>query len=136
MERHRPTISALMPDDWFAKESITLMAPDGQANVIMSSEPLDSGIDTNQYAGVQGQLLRNEFPGYEEYAFESTEVFGGRRGYLRHFEWTPPDGVPVTQLQLYYAENGRGYTATATAASSSFAKAETELRQILEGLSI
>jgi hypothetical protein len=136
MERFRPSIAALKPEDWFAKESITLLAPDGQANVIVSSEPLDLGIDSKEYAWGQGRLLRNEFPGYEEYAFEETEVFGGRRGWLRQFAWRPPDGVPVEQLQLYYAENGRGFTATATTPSSTFPELEAELRKILAGLSI
>ncbi len=121
MSRFRPQISAWLPDGWFAKESITLLAPDGQANVIVSSEPLDPSIDSYRYAEVQGTLLRQEFPGYRELVFEPTEMLGGRRGYLRRFEWKPPDGVPVTQLQMYYTEHGRGYTATATTPSNQYA---------------
>ena len=113
-----------------------LLAPDGQANVIASSEPLDPSIDTEQYATVQGDLLRGEFPGYVEHAFEEAALLGGRRGYRRHFEWTPPDGVAVTQIQLYFAENSRGYTATATTPSTNFENVEAELRQILAGLLI
>jgi hypothetical protein len=134
MARYRPTISASLPEGWFAKESITLLAPDGMANVIASSEPLDEGIDTNEYAKVQGDLLTKEFPGYEEFSFEETEAFGRGKGYLRRFAWLPPDGDPVVQLQLYYTEPGRGYTATATTPSTNFARFEFVLRDILEGL--
>ncbi len=132
----KPTITAVRPDGWFAKESATVLSPDGQANVIASSEPLDRSIDTERYASVQGDLLRKEFPGYREFSFGPTPVFGGHQGFLRHFEWVPPDGVPVTQLQQYFARNGRGYSATATTSSARFVEIETRLRAILGGLRI
>jgi hypothetical protein len=132
----RPTISALKPPDWFGKESITLLAPDGQANVIASCEPLEETIDTDTYAGVQGDLLEKEFPGYKQFAFEPKRVFGGRDGRIRRFQWTPPDGEPVTQIQLYYAEAGYGYTATATTPTRQFADVELQLTEILEGLTV
>jgi hypothetical protein len=113
-----------------------LVRQGGQANVIASSEPLDPTIDTDGYAEAQGDLLRGEFPGYREMTFEKLQIFGSRQGYLRQFEWTPPDGQPVTQIQLYYAENGRGYTATATTPSANFPAVQVELRQLLAGLKI
>lgn len=140
MERVKCQISALLPVGWYFKESITLLAPDGRANVIASAEPLDPTIDLKQYAGVQGELLEKEFPGYRELAYEDMNVFGGRGGKLRRFEWHPPpsrsDGEtePVTQLQLYYVENGRGYTATATAPSTDFGRYQLQLAEILETL--
>jgi tetratricopeptide (TPR) repeat protein len=127
----RPRLIGARPSDWLVKESITLLAPDGQANVIASSEPLDPEIGLDQYASIQGDLLRGEFPGYEEASFKQVTCLGGRRGWLRQFSWSPPDGVSVTQLQLYYAEDSRGYTATATTPSSRFADVELELRQML-----
>ena len=81
-------------------------------------------------------MLRDEFPGYQELAFEETELFGGRRGYIRQFEWSPPDGVRVSQIQLYYTEDGRGYTATATTPKDNFPGVELVLRQLLSGLRI
>jgi tetratricopeptide (TPR) repeat protein len=134
----RGRLTAAIPDDWFVKESATVLAPDGQANVIASSEPLDPSIQTDQYASVQGDLLRNgkDFPEYEEKSFEAIPIFGGRFGYMRHFEWTPPNGDRVAQLQLYYADNGRGYTATATTPATAFPERELVLRQILAGLRI
>ncbi len=136
MDPFRPTVSGLIPADWFAKESLTLLHPDGRANVIASSEPLPSGVDTEQYAHTQGQLLDTEFPDYVLHAFEPMLVFGGRRGRVRRFSWTPPEGVQVTQVQIYYVEAERGYTATATTPSSEYAELELELWEILEGLSI
>jgi hypothetical protein len=132
----RSTITADTPEGWLAKESITLLDPSGQANVIASSEPLNPTTDTGEYATVQGDLLRTEFPGYKELSFQPTELFGGRSGFVRKFEWTPPDGDPVTQYQLYYAENGRGYTATATAASRSLPRFETTMLEVLKSLDI
>ena len=63
-------------------------------------------------------------------------MLGGRQCYVREFEWKPQDGVPVTQIQLYYTEDGRGYTATATTPSSHFPTVAVELRQLLSGLTI
>lgn len=134
MASFRPAISGPLLEGWFANESMTFLAPDGQANVIASSEPLAPGIDTEQYASIQGDLLVTEFPGYREYSYEAAQVFGGRPGFRRRFEWAPPDGVPVMQIQLYYAESERGYTATATTPSSEFERFEFELQDILDGL--
>lgn len=136
MERFQPEISASLPEGWLAKESITLLHPEGIANVIASSEPLDAEIDTERYAAVQGELLATEFPGFELLAFDPKLIFGGRNGFIRRFKWTPPDNKPVTQIQLYYAEGERGYTATATTPSEKFAELELVLMDILDGLTI
>jgi hypothetical protein len=129
-------LSAPLPAGWFAKETITLLAPDGQGNVIASSEPLDVSIDTARYAAVQGALLRKEFPQFHETALTEEPVLGGRRGLLRRFEWTPPDGRRVRQLQFYFASGGRGYTATATSSRDEFERFELAFRQILRGISM
>ena len=136
MRRFLGEISAPVPEGWFAKGSITLLSPDRQANVIASSEPLDPSIDTTRYADVQGELLTKEFPGYVQHDYRQLELFGGRTGYLRAFEWRPPDGEPVTQLQMYHASGGRGFTATATTPSAQFAEKEFLLRQIMNDLVI
>ena len=131
----RGSVQTVVPDGWFTKESITLLAPDGQANVIASSEPLDPSIGVEQYAQVQGDLLRKEFPGYREFSYRSVTAFG-QPGYLRHFEWTPPDGVRVTQLQVYTVTTGRGWTATATTPSTNFHRFEVAFYATLAGLSM
>jgi hypothetical protein len=125
-----------LPPGWFGKESLTLLAPDGQANVIASSEPLDPGLSTQQYAEIQGDLLRKEFSRYTEYSYDPVELLGGRQGYRRVFEWTPPDGVTVVQAQLYHADGGRGYTATATTPSTEYERFRDRLGDVLAALQL
>ncbi len=118
LPRTRSQISATTPLGWFVKESWTLLHPSGQCNVICSREPLDPSIDALRYANIQGDLLRKEFPHFAEYSFGPFVFASGQTGYLREFSWTPPDGVPVRQMQTYYANDGTGFTSTATAALS------------------
>jgi hypothetical protein len=129
----RGKLAAAIPGDWLAKESTTVIAPDGQANVIASSEPLDPSIDIERFAAIQGEHLKTGFREYDEKSFDRVEIFGGRSALMRKFQWTPQDGAPVMQLQLYYTERGRAYTATATAPAESFPARELQLRQILWG---
>ena len=129
-------IEVTAPDDWYVKESFTLIAPDGQANVILSSEPLDPEITTEQYATVQGDLLEGEFPGYRPLRYEPFALRGEGDGLLRVFEWKPPDGVPVTQAQIYYAARGRGYTSTGTTPSSNFENVRATLFEILRSIAV
>jgi hypothetical protein len=136
LRRYKGTLNLPLPDGWFAKESITALAPDGQANLIASSEPLDPSIDSERYARVQGELLEREFPGYRQFSFEPTMAFGRRGGFLRRFEWVPPDGLAVMQIQVYYAEAGRGYTATGTSPATEFSRYERDLVRMFEGLTI
>lgn len=129
-----PQLSVPLPDGWFHKESITILAPDGQANVIVSTEPLDPSLDSEAYARIQGELLAGEFPWFAQVSFGPISWLGGKRAFLRHFTWTAPDGVPITQLQAYYAEAGRGFTATATTPCQHFPGFETVLRDVLLGV--
>jgi hypothetical protein len=129
-------LRVFVPQDWYFKESITLLAPDGQANVISSSEPLDPDITTDQYASVQGKLLEEEFPEYIEIAFEPSLVFGGLAGWMRRFEWTPPDGGVITQVQIYAVKDSRGFTATATTPITSFDDYEQSIYAILGSLRV
>jgi len=114
------SLRAELPEGWFAKESITFLAPDGQGNVIASTEPLDPSITGTRYAEVQGELLRREFPHYQELWFGPMLMLGGHSGYRRDFSWAPPDGVRVRQVQMYAVIDGRGITCTATAPENQF----------------
>lgn len=134
-ERVHRTLVASLPGDWTFRESLTLAAESGDASVIASSEPVSKELDSERYAVSQGELL-GEFPGYREHAFEEARFFGGRRAYLRRFEWTPEDREPVMQIQIYAVEDGRGYTATATTLRDTFNRVELTLVEILQGLSI
>ena len=130
MNEFRSSIAAQMPDGWIGKESLTLLAPDVGASVIVSSEPLHPMVDTEEYAEEQGRVLRDEFPGYKEIAFSPGLFFGGPFGCCRAFSWNPAGGVRVEQIQLYSAKNGRGYVATAT----GFSALEEVLMDILSSI--
>jgi tetratricopeptide (TPR) repeat protein len=134
MAVYKPSLTSLVPTGWFVKESITLLAADGQANVIASSEPLDPTVTIEQYAETQGNLLATEFNGYEEKSYEPWAAFGVSGGYLRSFEWTPDDGKRVWQTQIYYVENSRGYTATATTPADNYREVAIMLDQVLRNL--
>jgi hypothetical protein len=136
MQRFKPQLTATLPDGWVARESTELLSLDGAANVIASSEPLNPDIDTQRYAEMQGESFAREFPNYREITFEPIQVFGKRHGYIRHFEWEPEGSVPLAQMQIYYTENGRGYTATATTPSGEFERLKLQLRLLLEGLDL
>ena len=134
MTRFIPTISTPVPDGWFVKQSVTLLAPDGQANIITSSEPLDPSIDTEQYASVQGDLLLKEFSGYVELDSGWHVLENGEQVFRRHFSWETPDGVRVTQIQMYASAAGTGYTATATTPTSQFDEHHLVMATVLQGL--
>lgn len=127
-------LTAPLPAGWFFKESITVLEPHGQGNVIVSGEPLDPAVDTATYTQVQGELLIREFPRYHEVSFGPISWLGGHRAFLRHFTCTPPGGVPVTQIQAYWAGEGRGFTATATSPSTTFLHLEDILRDVVMGV--
>jgi predicted GNAT family acetyltransferase len=127
-------LSATIPQGWMWKESITLLDSDGDANVIFSSEPVAKELDSIHYADAQAKALAESFPGYHELAFEQMRMLQGRDGFMRRFEWQPEDGRKVTQIQLYYVENRRGYTATATSPTAVFAGQSQTLVQVLESL--
>ena len=135
MSTYSPRLSGGMPEGWVGKGSITLLSPDGQANVIAASEPVDPSIDSETYATVQGDVLREQFPGYSEISVESGVVLGGD-GYRRTFEWEPPDGTRVTQIQAYRVAGSTAYTATATTPSERFGLIEPILRMVVDSISV
>lgn len=104
--------------------------------MIFSSEPVDPEIDSAGYAELQKENLSQEFPGYRQIAWEPMRMLGGREGRLNRFEWQPTDGPRVTQIQIYYVEGERGYTATATAYAEDFPHQSRVLTEILDRLRI
>lgn len=131
-----PQMAVAVPDGWYYKESFTLLAPDGQANVILSSEPLDPPQSLEEFATVQGDLLQSEFPGYRELGFEGFTLSEGGDAKLRIFEWEPPGGAPVTQMQVYHVVGQRGVTSTATTPSEHFGDVESILRTTLATIAV
>jgi len=132
--RFTGSLSAPVPDGWVVKESLTVLAPDGLANVIASSEPVEQRLTTQQYADAQGEDLRNQFPKFKELSYGPATMLGGRACFVRRFEWSPPDREddPVTQIQVYHVAAGRGYALTATARSVRFEAVERILISVLE----
>lgn len=126
-----------------SKVGIIIETTDQAANVISSSEPIEAGVDekrwaeryAERYAEEQSELLQNEFFAYHQLTFEATRVFGVP-GYKRVFEWDPGDVGPVTQIQYYYAESGRGYVATATTLSDNFERYEPQLLDALNRITL
>jgi hypothetical protein len=125
---YRSPLAAAVPAGWFVKSSTTFLAPHGEANVIVSVEPLCPEIDVFEYAQVQGDLLIREFPGFRQAGIWEREV-SGLPGpvILREFSWTPPDGVPISQVQMYAVapdtgQGSRGITATGTTPTTNFAR--------------
>jgi hypothetical protein len=135
VKSYKPTLVALLPDDWFAKESITLLSEDGAANVIASTEFIDPQWDSKQYADVYAQQLVDQFPGYRELSYGPFTCLGNRPGYTRQFEWMSDKGL-VMQRQLYFAEKGTGWVVTATTTSTSYREMQSQLIQVLDGISI
>jgi hypothetical protein len=129
-------MSLSLPEGWLYKESFTVLAPDGQSNVIFSSEPLDESVTTFEYADMQGDLLAKEFDDYRLTSFEEFALRDEGVAYIRTFEWIPPDGVPVKQAQIYYATPGRGFTATATATRSHFPEVSVTLMDALRSIAV
>ncbi len=124
-------VQLVVPNGWHFKQTTTLTAPTGEANVIASSEPLDPSVDTQHYAAAQLGALQREFPHFREVASGQILLGNVVPAVWRQFEWKPPDGVPVTQLQLYAVVGGRGSTATATTASTSWDRYEGVFHDVL-----
>jgi hypothetical protein len=131
MRALRPGLAVGLPEGWFGKESLTVLAPDREANVIVSSETVDDDLETVAYATNQGALMREECAGYEELSFAPVDVFSGRAGWERTYRWTAEGGDDVTQIQVYYVARGRAYIATATTLSEIFDDVEPTLREVL-----
>lgn len=137
MERFGGRLRLPLPEGWWGKESLTLVAPDGRANVIASLEPVPPDVDSKRYAETIGdQMTLTEFPGLRILRFEPTKLMGDRvEGYLRVFEWDPPEEPhSVIQIQIYHAANGSGLTATATAPDADYDRYEAQLLTVLAGI--
>ena len=124
-----------VPAGWTVKESYTVRSPGGQAVVLVWREPLSSDLTTERYAETQHILMRREFSGFEQHDLTEVALSCGP-ALLRTFSWTPPDGVRVTQRQLYFVSGRTAYTATATATSSEFARVGVVLDTVLRSLEL
>lgn len=133
-----PRLRALhVPPGWETREEISLLAPNGRANVLASSVPLEKPLTTEEYASLHSEQMPIEFRGYKEASFEPAQLLGDKSCWVRDFKWDPPDTAgSVRQLQVYHSDGKRGYTATVTALVADFLEQEAELLQVLRGLRI
>ena len=118
-----------VPEGWSVLESWTLMAPDGQTNVVVSREPLPPGVGPEQYAQGRGNRLAAEFPQYQQHVLTVLPLATGP-AYARLFSWAPPGGARIVQVQVSATAPGTGFTATATAPAASF----EALAEVLDGV--
>ena len=129
----RGVLRARLPAGWMPNESLNLIAPAGDANIIASIEAVDPGLDAAGYSDSQSKLMAQEFRLWKELDVLSIPVFGGRDGYLRFFAWAPADGAPVIQMQAFFAEGGSGYVATGTCLLDAFESLGTALTETVLG---
>jgi hypothetical protein len=129
-------MSIEVPDGWYYKESVTIVAPDSQSNIILSSEWLDESLTGNEYAEIQADQLERGFPGYRQLSYEEFALPEDGVAGLRVFEWNPESGPPVTQMQLYYVIPGRGITSTATAPTAHFPQVKATLFDVFRSISV
>jgi hypothetical protein len=137
MDRYVTAFSIGRPPDWATRETLTLSHPSGQANIMVSTEAVAPETTTEEYAEAAGQQFRQaELADFREGEIESTQLADGTPALMRRLEWTPEEGEPVTQIQLYSAGGGRAVTATGTTLSASFRQFELELEQLLLTLAV
>ncbi len=130
MTRFESDAISPVPPEWTARETLTLIAPDGRANVTASSEPVSPDTTPEEFAvAIGASLAGGECPGYSEVSFGPTSTIGGEPAWLRTFNWDPPDADPVTQVQPYFTRRGRGYTLTATSAVDDHQRYEQMLTE-------
>jgi hypothetical protein len=136
MYRFTARLTALIPDGWFARESIQLASAEHDAFVVGSADVLPPGTTVEQYAEQYGEQLRERLPNYQELELEQATLPGGRPAFIRKFRWAPPDGDPVAELQMYTVENGRGIIASGRTAEETFGELEQRLRELLAGIGV
>jgi hypothetical protein len=129
-------VQPVVPPGWSFQQSTTLFAPHGDASIIASSEPLDPSMDTERYAAVQLGLLQREMGDFLELASGRLLLGDAVPARWRQFRWTPPDGVSVTQLQVYAAAGGRGATATATTPSTEWDRYESLVHDVMRSMHV
>ena len=135
MRRFRPALTAAAPDGWLARESIRLSNGAG-ASVVATVDFFPRDTTPEALAQEYREILSHGLAGFVDVDLTQITLASGTPGLLRRFRWTPEEGGPVTQLQLYAVEEGRGLVATAAAPADSFAGLEPMLHELLRGLEL
>ena len=135
MRRFRPTLTAAAPEGWLARESIQLSNGAG-ASVVATVDFVPPDTTPELLAQEYSEIMSRGLPGFVDVDLASITLASGAPGLLRRFRWTPEEGGPVTQLQLYAVEEGRGVVATAAAPADSFSELEPMLHELLRSLEL
>lgn len=120
---------ARIPSSWNDKTRegrIRIVEKRSGANLLGSSDRVSAYLDSQDIAEVNVADLTG-FAGYEELEFRQVPVNRGGSAYVHRYRWES-DGLKVEQMQLYWVEQMRSYTLTA-----SWAARDTKrLRPIFE----
>ena len=127
-------LTVQQPAGWFVREAVEITAGELRGHVTAASEPVEAGTTAADYADRYEAILSSTLSGYTELGRDTRRMFGGREAVVRRFEWSPPGGERVTQLQAYCVDGDLGYVATATAMSAWFSKVESRLEQLLSNI--
>jgi hypothetical protein len=136
LRRFTPRLTAVVPPDWHAIESLELVRTEPAAHVHVTWQLLSAPLDLRQYADAYADGLK-ALPGYAETSLERVELFSGRETLVRRIRWTgsPPDRT-VVQTQAHCVDGLQAFTATATLDAEAAAQLDGQLMEILRGIEI
>ncbi len=127
-------IATPLPPGWAVQESMTLTAPDGVSNLMVSGDQLEASKTAREYADEALTHLQglNQF---EEVSFEPVELPAQVEAYVRRFTWVTEDDVSVSQCQAYFVVGDRAYVATGTTIKGA-AELEEQLVQLVRTIAV
>ncbi len=108
------------PSGWTFQQSVRLLSPDGRASVVVDNEPVDAGVDADDYARVSLASMQREFPGFELQQEGRTFFRGIGDVPWYQVTWVPVGGRRTKQLQVYAVQDSRGTAITATCADDDW----------------
>lgn len=107
-------------------------SPDRTKNFIGITESF--GGSSKAYFDASRTNLR-KLRAYRELEIVPVRLLRDTKGFVLRFTWNPPTAVQqLTQLQLYFAEEGYGYVFTFTSALAAAVRAEREAENLFEAV--
>jgi hypothetical protein len=135
-DRFFSAISIVRPDGWVASDSLELIAPDRRVHLRVSSEDLAVEDTLEDYVRRYASLMADRLPGYAAEHEKAAKLFGGRDAVVCRYTWSPRDRPPITQVQAYCLEGGRGFVATVTMPQAFFAELEDVAMRLLGSIAL
>jgi hypothetical protein len=137
LQAFRDVLDESLGDEWrfspTRQNSVRFVNVNGSANILGTAERLGP-ITSEAYANNTGLQLERGFAEYEELSLDRTDLRSAVGGFRRVYEWTPPDGRRVRQVQVYIAECRQGYVFTATALATDFSDFERAFASAFDSL--